>query len=144
MPEILHEISAAASPDRVFDAITTQEGLASWWTVAVVAEPRLGTVAEFGFYNRATVFRMEIDAFEPAHRVHWTCIGGPTEWTGTQVSFDLTSAVDGRTNFRFSHTDLPAVDETYARRNTTWGHLMYHLKRYVEGEGEGPHFSSGD
>ena len=29
MPDILHEVTIAASPDKVFEALTTQNGLAA-------------------------------------------------------------------------------------------------------------------
>ena len=33
MAEILHEITVQAAPDKIFEAITTEHGLKSWWTV---------------------------------------------------------------------------------------------------------------
>ncbi len=32
MADILHRIGATATPDKVFDALTTLDGLAAWWT----------------------------------------------------------------------------------------------------------------
>ncbi len=32
MAEIVHELNIKAAPERIFAAITTQEGLSAWWT----------------------------------------------------------------------------------------------------------------
>jgi hypothetical protein len=49
-------------------------------------------VAEFGFYNRAVVFRMKVEAFEPAKRARWSCIGGPEKWIEAEIIFALATA----------------------------------------------------
>ncbi len=47
--DIAHELDIAASPEAVFDALTTQAGLAGWWTTDCFAEPTVDTISEFGF-----------------------------------------------------------------------------------------------
>lgn len=133
MADILHRITIHAPPERVFEAITTQEGLKSWWTPDVIAQPRLGTIAEFGFHDHAVVFRMRIDEFRPQKRIHWTCVDGPPEWKGTFVTFDLTPAEAGKTKLQFKHCEWRSVDGEFAGCNTTWGHLLVLLKEYAEG-----------
>jgi hypothetical protein len=50
MADVLLEVPISAPPERVYQAITEQAGLASWWTPDVSkAEPRIGSVAEFRF-----------------------------------------------------------------------------------------------
>ena len=61
MPNILHQIKINATPEHVFDLLVSSEGLRSWWTHDVDAEPVEGSMAIFGFNERATVFRMRID-----------------------------------------------------------------------------------
>jgi len=142
MPDILHRIVIAAPPEKVFQAITTADGFKGWWTDDVRAEPRVGSVAEFGFFKRETVFRMQIDELEAPIRVRWTCVGGPPEWVGTRIGWRLEPAKDGGTVVRFAHAGWRAIDGDFAPSNTTWGHLMHHLKWHAEGEDWGPHFRS--
>ncbi len=142
MSEILHYITIQAPPEQVFEAITTQEGLQGWWTDDTVAEPRVGSVAEFGFYNRAVVFRMKVEALEPAKRVRWNCIGGPEEWIGTEITFALAPAEGGGTGLHFDHAGWRYAEGEYRGCNTTWGHLMFYLKQYAESEAPGPFFKS--
>ena len=70
MADIHHFITIQAPPERVFEALTTQKGLQSWWTDDTSAEPRLGSVAEFRFNRGALVFRMKVDGFMPSKRLH--------------------------------------------------------------------------
>ncbi len=61
MPDILHQLPIAAPPERVFDAIASQEGLSAWWTNQVDGESRLGTILVFRFGGSSTVFRMRVE-----------------------------------------------------------------------------------
>jgi len=140
MTEILHRIEIAAPPARLFEAITTKRGFEGWWTDDVVAEPRLGSVAKFGFFGHGIVFDMRIDALTPPHRVHWTCLAGPEDWVGTEIEFRLTPEDDGGTRLDFTHGKWRRLDGHYPSSNTTWGHLMHRLKAYAEGKSPGPYF----
>ena len=72
MPDLHHEIEIEAPPAEVYEALTTSEGLRGWWTSDSQAEPTVGSVAEFGFFNRQTIFRMQIDKLRPRKRIVWT------------------------------------------------------------------------
>lgn len=139
MPDLNHEVEINASPEKVYDAITTQKGLRSWWTGDSVAEPRVGSVAEFGFYKRAILFRMRIDVLTPGKRVVWACLGDHDEWKGTHLTWDI-SQKDGKSTLRFVHGGWRAASGFSASCNSTWGELMYRLKDYAEGKSPGPHW----
>ncbi|MEJ2536416.1 MAG: hypothetical protein P8048_05090 [Calditrichia bacterium] len=47
MEEIRHFLNIKSSPEKVYRAITEQEGLASWWTRETIAKPQIGSIAEF-------------------------------------------------------------------------------------------------
>ncbi len=142
MADMLHEVHIAASPDKVFQAITTEEGLKSWWTADTEAEPREGSIATFGFYERSTVFKMHVDRLDPGKRVVWTCQDGPAEWKGTHVRFELAPHPDGGTVVRFTHGDWRTTNGMFALCNTTWGALLVRLQAYAEGESPGPFFKA--
>ncbi len=105
-----------------------------------MAEPRVGSVAEFGFKNRSALFRMRIEELQPGRRVVWSCLGGTPEWTGTRLTWDLTPR-DGGTDLRVMHGAWRSTEGAFARCNSTWGELRYRLKAYAEGKAPGPHFS---
>jgi len=141
MPSILHQITIQASSDRVFDLLATADGLRCWWTGDTVAEPVEGSIAEFGFNDRQTVFRMRVDELVPGRRVKWSCLGDNDEWEGTELEWQLTPLDGGRVELRFAHRDWRSLAGAYAVCNTTWGALLYRLKDCAEGAASGPLFT---
>ncbi len=139
MAEMHHEIQIDAPPEKVYEAITTQNGLRSWWTGDSVAEPRVGSIAEFGFYNRMIVFRMRIEELTPGKRAVWACLGDHDEWKGTRLTWEI-SGKDGKTFLHFTHGNWRSTSSFFASCNSTWGELMYRLKNYTEGRAPGPHW----
>jgi len=140
MPDMHHEIEIAAPSKKVYEALTTSEGLRGWWTVDSQAEATVGSVAEFGFFNRETVFRMRIDRLRPRRRIIWTCLDGPEEWKGTVLTWALAPEGEG-TKLHFKHGKWRSNKGAFAHCNSTWGALMYRLKAYAEGKEQGPHFT---
>lgn len=131
MADILHELDIHAPPAKVYDAITQQDGLAGWWTALARAQPKAGTVAEFGFDNWKFMIRMEISQLEPGKRVVWKPLEGAPDWPGTQVTWDLIP-VDNGTKVRFGHRNYASTEGSYASVNFEWGKYLYSLKTYLE------------
>jgi len=140
MADIHYEISVAATQEQVYQAITAREGLTGWWTDDATGADKVGAVAEFGFFNHSMIFRMRVDELEAGVRVKWSCIGGPEEWLGTHVLFGLVMLEGGATSIAFTHGGWRAETGMYPSATATWGHIMPHLKGYVEGKMPGPYF----
>jgi uncharacterized protein YndB with AHSA1/START domain len=140
MADIHQQITIEAAPERVFEALTARDGLAGWWTDDATAADKIGEIAEFGFFNHGMVFRMRVDELAPSSRTSWTCLDGPEEWIGTQVSFDLVRRSEGTTMVRFTHSGWRAEEGMYPSATSTWAQIMPHLKRYAEGKGQDPYF----
>jgi uncharacterized protein YndB with AHSA1/START domain len=88
MSNIRHEVLIGAPADRVYGALTTQEGLAAWWTPDTQATPTRDSVARFGF--GPTYFKeMRITELDPSTQVRWNCIKGADQWIGTTIAFEL-------------------------------------------------------
>ncbi|WP_335871631.1 SRPBCC family protein [Bacillus sp. 2205SS5-2] len=132
-----HQITINEKPEKIYEAITTSEGIKGWWTSDAKVEPTVGTVAEFGFYNRQAVFQMHIDKLEKGKLVNWTAQHDMPGWKGTKISFELSPQENGSTILHFSHSGWDSMDGPYAMINTTWGTLMSILKQYVEGGNPG-------
>ncbi len=65
MPDIHHETTIASDPDALFEGLSTQEGLAAFWTDQTEARAEVGSIATFAFGpNRETVFEMRIEALD--------------------------------------------------------------------------------
>jgi uncharacterized protein YndB with AHSA1/START domain len=140
MADLKHQIDIEASPEQVYAALATSEGLASWWTADARAEQRIGGKAEFGFNKRAAVYRMTIGKLDPGKEVVWGCQGDNPEWAGTKLSWTITPQRAGCV-LRFTHGGWKSASDFFAMCNSTWGELMYRLKGYLEGRAPGPRWT---
>src|SRR5215467_13226109 len=128
--DILHSIDIEATPQQLYAALTTREGLAGWYTPQPKCEAKIGGLIELGFGNLTTLgFR--IDELEPHRRITWSCVEAPPEWIGTYVRFDMTPNED-TTKLRFSHTGLPPGYEHFPTFNYLWGQYVRSLKLFAE------------
>src|SRR3954467_10271989 len=91
MVDILHRVGITATPDRVYDALTTVDGLAAWWTSDTSGDGASTLAFRFGEVGG---FDMKVIDLQQDKQVQWEVIGGPDEWIGTTVTFDLTQDGD--------------------------------------------------
>jgi uncharacterized protein YndB with AHSA1/START domain len=134
MADILHRVGIkAASPEDVYAAIATRDGLAAWWTSDTQGESTVGGVLEFRF--KAGGFDMKVVDLEPAKRVLWEVIDGPPEWIGTTVSWEL-KPEDDYTIVLFKHEGWREPVEFMHHCSTKWAVFLMSLKSLLEtGEG---------
>ena len=128
---ISQKVQIEAVPERVFDAISQQDALSQWWTKDATAEPVIGTVAEFGFYDHTIVTRFRIEELESARRIRWHCIEGPAQYIGSEVVFKL-EPIRSETVVHFEHRHLKGEDDFIAHAGQSWKRVLASLKSYVE------------
>jgi uncharacterized protein YndB with AHSA1/START domain len=134
MLDILHRIGVTASPEEVYAALTTVDGLAGWWTQDTTGDGEIGGVLKFRFVPGG--FDMKVLEARPAERVLWEVVDGPAEWLGTRVSFELKQE-DGFTIVLFRHEGWREPVEFMYHCSTKWASFLMSLKRMVEtGKGE--------
>lgn len=130
MADIFHDFPIKAPPDRVFRAVSTPEGLDTWWTERSSGTPRLGAEYELGFgpgYDwRATVTRCDENA---AFQLEMT--RADSDWTGTRVDIRLEPR-NGGTWVRFAHTGWPSVNDHYKISCNCWASYLRVLRRSIE------------
>jgi uncharacterized protein YndB with AHSA1/START domain len=131
MAKTSHKIRIKAPQDRIFQAITTAEGLKGWYTPQVEGEVRKGGEAIFRFTSREP-FRWKFVELTPNSRARWECVEGPGAAKGTSVTSRLTDSGDGRTVVECDHEGWPEAHEALATCNTFWGILLGHLQKYAE------------
>lgn len=133
--DIVLSVNIQTTPERLYDALTTQKGLAGWWTPQVKADPTVGAVDEFYFGGAVVKFR--VDQLEPGRLVVWSGVQQIfPDWEGTLIRYDITP--DGENvNLKFSQTGFASLDGTYAVSNYSWAQFIRSLKLLLEtGEGE--------
>ncbi len=134
MADILHRIGATATPDQVYDALTTLDGLAGWWTTDTTGDAAPGGTIKFRF-GEAGGFDMKVLDLRPHARVEWEVTDGPEEWIGTTVDFKLRQDGD-YTIVLFKHQGWQEPVEFMHHCSTKWGTFLMSLKSLVEtGEG---------
>ncbi|MFD7905477.1 SRPBCC domain-containing protein [Kitasatospora sp. NPDC059722] len=129
MADILHRIGVTASPEAVFTALTTVDGLASWWTEDTDGDAGPGGVVRFRFGPGG--FDMKVLETEPGRRVLWEVIDGPEEWIGTRIRFDL-KPEDDYTIVLFRHEDWREPVEFMYHCSTKWATFLMSLKAELE------------
>ena len=129
MPDILHRVGIHASPERVFEAIATPEGLSRWWITETTGEPAVGGTLHFRPGGGG--FEMKVVELSPGKLVRWKCIGGPPEWVGTDVVFRLEHK-EGQTFVLFQHAHWKEPVEFMHHCSTKWATFLLSLRALVE------------
>jgi uncharacterized protein YndB with AHSA1/START domain len=151
MPNIRHNLLIGASAEKIYNALTSEEGLSAWWTPNTKANPEVNTIAHFPFGN--DYFKeMKITALIPSEFIGWNCIKGDAEWVGTNISFKLVEGnkknlltsnpeilgqieqqiKDEATMLIFYHDDWKDYTQMFAECNYTWGQFLRSLKLFCE------------
>lgn len=150
MAHIHQKLLISTPVDKVFQAITTQEGLAGWWTPEATAQQTVNTVARFPF-GPSYFKEMKITELIPQRLVKWLCISGDKQWIGTTLSFEFErfdqqsrqsspeisgqleqSRTDTGTVLTFHHNDWKDYTPMFAECSYTWGQFLRSLKLFCE------------
>ena len=130
MTNIFHNFPINCSIDRVFETISTPQGLDKWWTKTALGIAATGET--FHLY------------FEPDY--HWTgCVSKCTpntefeltmqssdnDWEGTKVGFQLIGK-SNLTEVQFYHIGWKQANEHYCTSNYCWAMYLRILKRNLE------------
>ncbi len=117
MADIRLAISIAAPADRIYPLISTGRGLAQWWAADVTEQP--GGIVELGFFNKATLYRLQPVRMASPVEAAWVCQSGK-EWQGTRIEFRLQPS-GANTLVHFAHAEWEAETDYFISCNTTWG-----------------------
>ena len=132
MPDILLELTIATPPEKVFKALTEQQGLEAWWTTHMIAEPKVGSPLEAFMRGGQQVIKMEVRTLEPNQKVVWGILERVAGWGGSQFTWDL-SPVENSTKVLFGYHDILASAESNLPSLTYgWAVNLTSLKDYLE------------
>ena len=130
MVDILHRIGVEnGTPQAVYDAIATLDGLRGWWTEDTTGSTDVGGVILFRFGPGD--IEMKVIESRPGELVRWEVVGGAAEWIGTTVDFRI--AQDGDyTIVLFSHAGWAEPVDFMYHCSTKWASFLLSLKELVE------------
>ena len=140
MVDILHRVGIKSSLGEAYKAVATREGVAGWWTDEVDGDSKVGGALQFRFSaDGKELGRFEATVLElkPNQRVLWQVTGGPAEWIGTQISFDLKQEGDYAIVL-FKHRGWKEPVEFMHHCSTKWAVFLLSLKSLLETGKGGP------
>lgn len=127
---ICHRLLIKSPVETVFEALTTQKGLAGWWTPDTIAKPEIGSILKFSF-GPDYFKEIKLIELQPYSRVKWHCIKGFEEWIGTSLTFDLEPNSKGCILF-FRHSGWKDYTPGFATCSFDWALFFRSLKRLCE------------
>ena len=130
MVDILHRVAVAkTSPADAYEALTTIDGLAGWWTTDTTGDAAEGGVIAFRFPPGG--FDMKVLATTPHEHVRWEVVDGPQEWIGTTIDWRLRADGDW-TVVMFEHQGWAEPVEFMHHCSTKWATYLMSMKDLLE------------
>ncbi len=130
MADIFHQLPIKASPQKVFEMISTPGGLDVWWTKRCVGNPAEGAEYELWF-GPAYDWRAVVSRCVPDSEFELVLTRSDADWDGTRVGFALEER-DGVTQLRFHHTGWPELNEHFRVSCCCWAAYLRLLRRNLE------------
>lgn len=132
---IKHLFHIDASKEKVFEAISTINGLKNWWTVETTGNDAVGGIIQFRFAANGGP-DMKVIQRIANEKIMWECLESNHGWQGNTFTFLLDDNV-GKTRVRFSHDGWKENDDFYSICSFAWGRYMESLRQYCQtGHGE--------
>lgn len=128
MSTIYHQIGIKAPVNDVFEAISTMEGVSSWWAPAT-GGCNVGDTLVFHFGEHTVT--MQVMESVNDQRVVWKNIDDDGQWKDTLFTFDL-QRDNEQVLVNFTQADWKQVTELFTHCSTKWAIFLLSLKDYVE------------
>ena len=136
MRQILHAVHIHAAPAKIYEGLTTEKGLAGWWTTQLKI---VGDVIHFTFSGDFNP-QMKQSVLDRLRLVEWRCIAGHPNWQDNTFRFSLNDR-KGETLVMFTQDYARELsNEVYGNYNFNWGYYLNSLKQYCE-QGAGTPFN---
>ena len=110
--EITQNLTLQASPEVVFNAVATNQGIKSWWCKDSIVGEKEGhrSLLKFDKNKDGNIIEMlfRTETITPNKKVVWECIDNANPaWIGTKLVTEISEGVNG-TEVLFSHTNFDA------------------------------------
>ena len=135
MVDILHRIGIKAPISKVYESLSTVEGIADWWTRETSGSSTVGGTIGVRFLSadRKEIgsMKMEVITLDPNKKVQWRFTSGPEEWVGTDVIFNLYQE-GNYTIVLFAHKNWREAGEFTSHCSMKWATFLLSLKELGE------------
>lgn len=134
MAKVRHRVGIKESIGKVFQALTTNDGLSGWWASSADIEASIGGRADLTFDGLA-VLSFEYEDIQANVKVAMKCISGPGPWKDSELLFELERSEE-QVFLTLTHQNSNASDDDFLYFSTKWPVYLLSLKGLVE-EGTG-------
>jgi uncharacterized protein YndB with AHSA1/START domain len=132
MSAIITQFDVDAADGVVWQALTTPEGIRSWWTTQAEVPFGTGAVLKLRFPDAPISWDLRVDEAVENERLRWHCVGGPPPWVDTDILFRLAAAPERGTRMLFDHVGWNDAEEMIRVVTFGWVQMFLRLKGYVE------------
>ena len=130
MGDVLFTFDVEAGPDAVRRALTTTEGITSFWTDKAEVPAEVGGTMTVGFPDAPALFDLVVDQSDQ-DTVAWRTASFPPQWVGTNIRFELKQE-DDFTIVLFRHEGWREPAEFMYHCSTKWAIFLMSLKSLLE------------
>ncbi|GAA4596914.1 hypothetical protein GCM10023194_70330 [Planotetraspora phitsanulokensis] len=135
-PAVRFERTYAHPAERVWEAVSTPEGLAHWFPSTVELEPHAGGKITFSGDPNLEAMTGTVLAFEPPRRLAFS-------WGGDELRFNVES-IDAE-HCRLTLVNVLEARDTAARNAAGWTVCLAELGKHLSGaSADGPHSTSAE
>lgn len=130
MPDIRHLVFIKSTPEKIYEAITTQKGIASWWSTHNNAVPVTGSIYRISFGG--DYFKeIRVAELAPNKKVLWEILEADPEWVNTKVGFEISTGKNSA-ELRFNHSGWKEYTDMFAQCSYHWAVYLGNLKAFAE------------
>ncbi len=130
MADIFHDLPIKAPLERVFRAVSTPQGLDTWWTKRSKGKPQEGAEYELWFGPEYD-WRARVSRCAPNSDFELEMVRADNDWVGTRVGVHLEQRGD-LTWVQFHHTGWPSLNEHFRISSCCWAMYLRILRRSLE------------
>lgn len=131
MFSIHHDITIKSSAEKIFNAITTSEGLDAWWTKQSSGSPTMG--AEYRFYfTKGYDWFAKVLLVTPNKQIMFKMISADEDWMDTLLTFTIIKKENNTCLLRFDHTEWRSINDHFRRTSYCWAIYLRGIKKYLE------------
>jgi len=130
MFSIHHDLRIKTSPAQLFEALTHEKGLDSWWTKRSAGSPKIGEEYRF-YFTTGYDWYAKVAFVMENKQISFKMIDADEDWKETILTFTIKKEND-ICLLRFDHTEWRSINDHFRRTSYFWAMYLRGLKKYLE------------
>jgi len=140
--DITHNLTIKASPETIYNAVSSEEGIRGWWSKDCNVGTEEGDKSLLKFDKEGKIVEMGFKtvSLKPNKKVVWECTENVNPaWINTKIITEISETENG-SQVVFSHAEFDEKwkgQDPFEMTKTGWEHFASSLVSYCEtGEGQ--------